>query len=229
MLSVVSVLVPASVGASVGADVGASQSADPAIARSGTFVQSDFPAAFTSAPPPATTHAEQIAMAKGIDGCAPYVSGRRRIATAPSADSKQFTADGQTIGNEVAVLPSEKAAASLVALDAKPSMIGCLENLLEKQYRRSGGSQVQDVSVSLQRQDLTRLGDDSVVYEGTVDITVAGGATKKIGVGNALVRVGRALDAVDYSTTGASLTDVLAPAIDESVSRLRSALTRGGS
>jgi hypothetical protein len=41
--------------------------------------------------------------------------------------------------------------------------------------------------------------------------------------------VGRAADVVTYSTTGDSLTDVLTPAIDASVSRLRSALARSGS
>jgi hypothetical protein len=40
------------------------------------------------------------------------------------------------------------------------------------------------------------------------------------------VRVGRAVDAVTYTTGGAALTDVLTPAIDASVSRLRSALAR---
>jgi hypothetical protein len=80
------------------------------------------------------------------------------------------------------------------------------------------------VVVNLDRQDIAGLGDDSVVYEGTMELTGADGSTSRVEVGNAAVRVGRAVDVVTYSTTGGSLTDVLTPAIDASVSRLRSAL-----
>jgi hypothetical protein len=81
------------------------------------------------------------------------------------------------------------------------------------------------VSVALDRQDIAGLGDDSVVYEGNMTIAGTDGSTTQIGIGNAAVRVGRAVDDVTYVTTSAPLTDVLTPAIDASVARLRTALS----
>ena len=129
------------------------------------------------------------------------------------------------------MFPSEKTAVAALVLYAKSSVVGCLENLFEKQIRQDPqlrGS-LDDVVVNLDRQDIAGLGDDSVVYEGSIVLTGTDGSTTKIGIGSAAVRVGRAADVVTYSTSGDSLTDVLTPAIDASVSRLRSALARSGS
>ncbi len=204
----------------------ATQNRDTTIARAGVLLASDFPAGFRSAPPPPTTHSDQIAMAKGVEGCGPYVTIQRRLVSTPGADSAQFDDGARTFGNETAVFPSEKIASSFLALDQKPSMVGCLENYLEKQFRQSGGSKVDEVNVHLERQDIAGLGDDSVVYEGGMDIVLTDGSTVRTGIGNAMVRVGRALDTVLYFSQGPSVTDVLTPAIDASVTRLRTALAR---
>jgi hypothetical protein len=206
----------------------ASQGADANVARAGRFAASDFPQGFQASPPPATAHADQIAMAKGVDGCGPYVTIQKRLLSTPSADSSQFGDGARTFGNEIAVLPSEKSAIAFLGLYEKPSMVGCLENYLEKQIRLSRGSKIDDVNVNVQRQDIAGLGDDSVVYEGTMSIVMSDGSTTKTSIGNATVRVGRALDTVVYSSNEPNVTDVLAPAIDASVVRLRSALTRSG-
>ena len=55
-------------------------------------------------------------------------------------------------------------------------------------------------------------------------LTTKDESTTKIGVGNAAVQVGRAVDEVTYLTTGEDLTEILTPAIDASVARLRTAL-----
>ena len=66
-------------------------------------------------------------------------------------------------------------------------------------------------------------------FEAGIQLTGTDGSTNEIGVGNAAVRVGRSVDVVTYTTNGGSLTDVLTPAIDTSVSRLRTALARSAS
>ena len=48
-------------------------------------------------------------------------------------------------------------------------------------------------------------------------------------MGSLLVRVGRATESVLYFTQGSEPTDLLAPAIDASVARLRSAQVKGTS
>jgi hypothetical protein len=80
------------------------------------------------------------------------------------------------------------------------------------------------VVVTIERQDIAGLGDDSVVYEGSVDLTGTDGSKAKIGIGNAAVKVGRTVNAVSFSTTSADLTEILTPAIDASVGRLRTVL-----
>ncbi len=110
-----------------------------------------------------------------------------------------------------------------MALFAKPSMVSCLEKLFKKQIAQDPTTKgkIASVSVTLDRQDIAGLGDDSVVYEGNMALTGTDGSTSKIGVGNAAVQVGRAVDDVTYLTTGADLTEILTPAIDASVTRLQ--------
>ena len=209
----------------------ASQAGDVAIARAGAFVASDFPAGYQASTASSTSHADNIRLAKGVDGCGPYTTLQKAVSPLPQIKSPRFEDDTRSIGNEVDVFPSEKTAAAALVLYAKSSVVGCLENLFEKQTRQDPqlrGS-LDDVVVNLDRQDIAGLGDDSVVYEGSIVLTGADGSTTKVGIGSAAVRVGRAADVVTYSTTGDSLTDVLTPAIDASVSRLRSALARSGS
>jgi hypothetical protein len=218
------VAVPSAAGA-------ASKSADAVLAQSGIFVSSDLPAGFAAEASSDKSHAENLRLAKGVDGCGPYATLQKSVMAVPQAKSPRFADETRSIGNEVDVFPTNRAATGALALYSKPSVVGCLENLFEKQVRQDPtlrGS-LDDVVVTLDRQDIAGLGDDSVVYEGSIALTGTDGSTNEIGIGSAVVRVGRAIDAVTYSTTGASLTDVLSPAIDASVSRLRSALARGAS
>ena len=79
--------------------------------------------------------------------------------------------------------------------------------------------------MTLERQDIAGLGDDSVVYEGSVVLTGTDGSTRRSGIGNAAVRVGRAVDARHLlDDRAATSADILTPAIDASVARLRAAL-----
>ena len=126
--------------------------------------------------------------------------------------------------------PSDRAASAALTLYAKSSVVGCIENLAEKQVGQD--PQLRDsydeVVAKLDRQEIAGLGDDSVVYEGHVALTHDDGSGDQIGVGSAAVRVGRSIDLVTYTTTGPDLSDVLTPGIDASVARLRTALVAKG-
>ena len=209
----------------------ASQSADTAVARAGSFVASDFPEGFAPTTSSDKSHSDNIRLAKGVDGCGPYITLQKSVSSLPQVKSSRFADATRSVGNEVDVFPSDRAASAAIVLYAKSSVVGCLENLFEKQARQDPESReaLDDVVVELDRQDIAGLGDDSVVYEGSVLYSGTDGSTTKVGIGSAAVRVGRAVDVVTYTTTGDDLTDLLTPAIDASVSRLRSALARSGS
>jgi hypothetical protein len=208
-----------------------SQSGDAAIARAGAFVGSDFPDGFASTPATDESHVDNIRLAKGVDGCAPFVALQKAVTSLPQFKSPHFADDTRSMGNEVDVFPTERAASATLLLYAKSSVVWCLENLYEKQARQDPDlrDSLDDVVVDLDRQDIAGLGDDSVVYEGHIALTGTDGSTNQVGIGSAAVRVGRAVDVVTYSTSGGALTDVLTPAIDASVSRLRGAMVRSGS
>jgi hypothetical protein len=205
----------------------ATRSGDVQIAKAATFVLADFPAGFAATTSTPSSSADNIKLAKGVPGCAPYVTLQKLTAVQPQATSTDFADDSRTISNEVDVFKTERAAADALALYAKPSMVSCLQQLFKKQLSQDPKTKgkINSVSVALDRQDIAGLGDDSVVYEGNMTIAGTDGSTTQIGIGNAAVRVGRAVDDVTYVTTSAPLTDVLTPAIDASVARLRTALS----
>jgi len=199
---------------------------DLEIAKVGALTLTDLPAGFTTKPDPGTSKADNIRVAKGISGCGPYVALQKTLLDLPSARSASLVDQTRKVGNEVDVFKSDRAASAALALYAKPSLVGCLEKVFEKGIRQeaSRSGPIDDVVVTLERQDIAGLGDESVVYEGRVVITGADGSSARLGIGNAAVRVGRTVDAVTFSTSGADLADILTPAIDASVGRLRTAL-----
>jgi len=211
--------------------IAASRGGDAQIARAATFVPGDFPAGFAATAAAASTSADNIRMAKGVAGCAPYIAVQKSTAALPQAQSQKFADDSRTVSNEVDLFKSERDARDALALYAKPSVVGCLKKLFEKQVRADPGQKgkLAGVAVTLARQDIAGLGDDRVVYEGTVVLTATDGSTQQLGIGNATVRIGRAIDAVTYTTSGANLTEILTPAIDASVARLRNALAGASS
>ena len=93
------------------------------------------------------------------------------------------------MSNEVDVFKSERLAADALALFAKPSMVSCLQKLFHKQIAQDPKTKgkIESVSITLDRQDIAGLGDDSVVYEGKMEITGTDGSTTEVGVGNAAV------------------------------------------
>ena len=125
------------------------------------------------------------------------------------------------------MFPSDRAASAALTLYAKSSVVGCLENLFEKQVGQD--PQLRDVHTT--RSSPSSIARTSPVWATTASCTRAtsrsthdDGSSDQIGIGSAAVRVGRPIDLVTYTTTGPELTDVLTPGIDASVARLRTAL-----
>jgi hypothetical protein len=227
-IAVAIVFASAACGVSVSDAGAATRSGDAAIARAGLLEPADLPAGFEASREPQKTHSDNIKLAKGVAGCGPYISVQKSVSQLPQAKSPRFDDGARVVGNEVDVFASERAASAALALYAKSSIVGCLENLFEKQARQDPALRdvVDDIAVSLERQDIAGIGDDSVVYEGSVVLTGDDGSSTRVGIGSAAVQVGRTVDVVTYSTEGPDLTEVLTPAIDASVARLRAALLR---
>jgi len=224
-VATMAILVAVSSGAGV-ADAAPKSSDDAAIGRAGTFVLNDFPTGFTSEQPPTKSTAVQIREAKSIAGCGPYVSILKAADTGASAQSPQFKDNSRVVGNGVDIFRTPRVASGLLTLYSKPSMVGCLERSLQQQFASDSANvgRIDRVDVKLQRLAISGLGDGSVVYEGTVTVVGTKGESAQLLVGTAMVQVGRAIDLVFYSTSNDPVTEILTPAIDASVTRLRTAL-----
>ena len=102
------------------------------------------------------------------------------------------------------MFPTDRAAGGALALYAKSSMVGCLENLFEKQIRQDPDPQDRSTTSSS-----TSTARTSPVSATTASSTRAASCSpaptarrSEIGVGSAAVRVGRAVDVVTYTTDG---------------------------
>jgi hypothetical protein len=208
----------------------ATQGKDLSIARAGVFVAGDFPTGFQGTNDNNKTHADNIQLAKGVAGCGPYIALQKTVSPLPQAKSPRFVDDSRSVSNEVDVFSGERAAGAALVQYGKSSIVGCLENLFEKQTRQDPDlrDSMSDVVVTLERQDIVGLGDDSVVYEGSMVLTGKDGSRTQVGVGSAAVRVGRAVTMASYTTQGDPL-EILTPALDASVARLRAMLAPNGS
>src|SRR5262249_10146266 len=154
------------------------------------------------------SHTDNVKLARGVAGCGPYSTLQKTVAPLPQAKSPRFADADRMIGNEVDVFASERAASGALTLYAKSSVAGCLEHLFEKQARQDPSlrDSLADIDVALERQDVAGLGDESVGYEGKVVFTGTDGATRQLNVGSIVVRVGRTVDVVTDSTSGAEVT-----------------------
>src|SRR5437764_183805 len=152
-------------GASAGAApaLATNRADDLDVAKAALLVAADFPSGFTSAASSDASHAENLRLAKGVAGCAPYIALEKAVRPVPQASSSDFSDDTRTVRNEVDVFKSERAASDAVALYAKPSIVGCLKKVFEKKVRQEPqfAGKIARVTVTLERQDIAALGDDS--------------------------------------------------------------------
>jgi hypothetical protein len=215
------------VGLLAGGVAAASKASDTKIAKPGVFVIADFPSGFKAKARDTSSDKANAKLAKSIPECAPYRALQKLSDAQPQAKSQDFEDDSRQISNEVDVFASASSAAKGMALFADPDGETCFNKLFKKvltaQLAKSK-TKFSSLDVTISRQDVDPGGDQSVVYEGNATVTLADGSDVQFGLGNAAVRVGRAVDAFTYFTSSAPLTDILQPLIDASLGRLQDAL-----
>lgn len=204
-----------------------SRSADTKIAKSGVLVIDDFPSGFKAKARDTSSDKATAKIAKTIPECASYRALQKLTDAQPQAKSQDFEDSSRQISNEVDVFASAPAATKAMALFADPDGEACFDKLFQKvltaQFAKSK-TKVASVDVAITRQNVDAGGDESVVYEGSATVTLPGGSQQQFGLGNAAVRVGRAVDDFTYFTSSAPLTDILQPLLDASLGRLQDAL-----
>jgi hypothetical protein len=207
----------------------ASKAGDTKIAKAGVFVLNDFPAGFKAKARDTSSDKATAKIAKTIPECGPYRALQKLTDAQPQAKSQEFEDSSRQISNEVDVFASAPAATKALALFADPKGEACFDKLFSKvvtaQLAKSK-TKITSVDVSITRQNVDAGGDESVVYEGSATVTLPNGSQQQFGIGNAAVRVGRAIDDFSYFTSSASLTDILQPLIDASLGRLDAALAK---
>ena len=104
----------------------------------------------------------------------------------------------------------------------------CLQQLFNavftKQLRKDKtvAKQLKSITTDVGLAKDVSIGDDAVVYQGTVDVALKNGTTQTVGLGFLTVRVGTALSGYSY-TSDTDISAALQPAIVSSVTRLQRA------
>jgi hypothetical protein len=198
------------------------------IARAGVLVASDFPAGWKQGKRAPTSDAELDAAAGDIPDCKPFLAFSAANKRNPRAKSPSFGLGDAEVTNVVSVHPSVARATAAMQKFGDARLPSCLDRLFAKVYRQQLADQpkvakrVRSVSTNIQPVEGVRIGDEVVVYQGTLDIDLKGGARQTLGVGLLAVRVGEALSGYSY-TSDADISGALQPAIVASVQRLQHA------
>jgi len=188
----------------------AGASADQQLARSGVLQPTDFPAGWQQTPRGPTSDSALDAQAAKIPSCKPFRAFTATNRRQPRAQSENFDEGQSSVTNTVSVFP------------------GCLERVFTAVYRKElamkpkTAKRLKSVTTTLGRENGIRLGDEAVVYQGTVDVGLKDGTTLTTGLGLVAVRAGRALAGYSY-TSDKDISAALQPAIVATVTRLQRA------
>ncbi len=214
--------------AAVPAGAASPPTSDHEIAHAGVLVRSDFPADWTKAKRSDTSNTELDKKAAKIATCKPFIAFSKINRRNPHATSPNFDHSQSNVTNAVTVYPTTAKAVAAMRTFSDTRVPGCLERLFTSVFRgelakkKSVAKQVRSVTTKIALVDGVRIGDEAVVYQGTVDVGLRGGTTQTIGLGVLSVRTGRALDGYSW-TSDADISAALQPAIVASVDRLQKA------
>jgi hypothetical protein len=206
----------------------AGTSADQQLARTGVLQPTDFPAGWEQTPRAPTSDTELDAQAAKIPSCKPFRTFSATNRRQPRAQSENFDEGQSSVTNTVSVFPSTAPAVAAIATFRDARIPGCLERLFTAVYRKElakkpkTAKQLKSVMTTLGREAGIRLGDEAVVYQGTLDVALRNGTRQTIGLGLVAVRTGRALAGYSY-TSDKDISAALQPAIVASVTRLQQA------
>jgi len=206
----------------------AGASADQQLARSGVLQPTDFPAGWQQTPRGPTSDSALDAQAAKIPSCKPFRAFTATNRRQPRAQSENFDEGQSSVTNTVSVFPSTTQAVAAIATFRDARVPGCLERVFTAVYRKElamkpkTAKRLKSVTTTLGRENGIRLGDEAVVYQGTVDVGLKDGTTLTTGLGLVAVRAGRALAGYSY-TSDKDISAALQPAIVATVTRLQRA------
>ena len=206
----------------------AGTSTDEQLARTGVLQRTDFPADWQETARGTTSDKALDAQAATIPTCKPFRTFSATNQRQPRAKSENFEEGQSNVANTVSVFPTTDRAVAAITTFRDARIAGCLQRLFTAVYRKQiektpkTAKQLKSVTTTLGRENGVRLGDDAVVYQGTLDVRLKNGTQQVIGLGLVAVRAGRALAGYSW-TSDKDISAALQPAIVASVTRLQRA------
>jgi hypothetical protein len=128
----------------------------------------------------------------------------------------------------VSVSPSAAKATVTMHTFADAKLPDCLDKLFSAEFKAQlaekpqVAKQLKSVKVDVGRLDGVQIGDEAIVYQGTVEVGLKDGTVTTIGLAIIAVRADNAIAGYSY-TADTDISAALQPAIVSSVSRLRDA------
>jgi hypothetical protein len=189
------------------------------ITNAGVLRSSDFPDGYASQAHDRTSDTETQKRAAKLPDCKRLVGFRAAVDRTPKAQSPDFTTGTSTVSNTVNVFPTVAKARAALTSFAASGVVDCFDALVGQVASSAGGS----VEPDLGRTTDVGVGDQSVAFEGPVQITEKDGSTSTLSFGVLAARFGRVVTVFNYSS-GDDISAVVQHATDESSARLRAAL-----
>lgn len=196
-------------------------SSDKQIATTGVLVATDLPAGYTQSPRDTSSDKQTEKMAAKIATCKKLVAFMKETDKYPQVKSDDFDKDQTTIDNSVTVFPTAAKAKAAVSAYAATGVPACFGDLVGKLATQQGGK----AKASIKKVKDVNVGDQSVAYEGPVQITEKDGTSATLGFGNLVVRVGRGVLVYSYNhDASTTISADLQSAVGRSGTRLQTAL-----
>ncbi len=194
---------------------------DKEIATAGVLVASDLPATYTDTPRDPSSDKKTLKVAAKIPACKKLVAFMNATSKSTEVKSDDFDQGQTSIDNTVTVFPTAAKAKAAVDAYANTGVPGCFKQLVGKIAQQAGGTAQADIK---KVQDVS-AGDQSIAYEGPVQITESDGTTTTLAFGNLVIRVGRGVAVYSYNhDANVSISDDLKSAVSSSGGRLQQAL-----
>jgi hypothetical protein len=206
----------------------AATSSDQQLAKAGVLQLSDFPSGWKQGARSPASDAQVDAQAAKIASCRPFRAFTAENRKHPRAKSPDFDFGQASVTNTVSVFPSTAKAVAAMTTFRDDKLPTCLRELFNAVFTKqlhkdkTVAKQLASITTDVGLAKDVSIGDDAVVYQGTVDVKLKDGTTQTVGLGFLTVRVGTALSGYSY-TSDTDISAALQPAIVTSVSRLQRA------
>ncbi len=217
------------IGATSGAAAsGATTANAKQVAQAGLLRLSDFPTGWKQSPRESSSDKELDARAAKIASCKPFLAFGKANKKNPRVKSPNFDLHQAHVTNAVSVYPSAAKATVAMRSFTDARLPDCFKQLFSAEFKtqlvkdKHVAKQLKSVKVDVGRLDGVQIGDEAIVYQGTVEVGLKDGTVTTIGLAIIAVRVDNAIAGYSY-TADTDISAALQPAIVSSVSRLRDA------